>query len=120
MTLDEFFSGFKESRPIFDVLVLSVDALGPFNISVTKSQIAFKRAKAFAWAWVPGKYLHGKHAPLVLSMAFAKPDESPRWKQIVQVAPGRFIHHLELFPEPDIDDEVRGWLRRAREIADSA
>lgn len=117
MTLDEFFLGFEESRRIFDVLVSSLDAVEPIDISVTKSQIAFRRIKAFAWAWVPGKYLHGKHAPLVLSMAFTSPNGSPRWKQVVEPAPGRFMHHLELYSESDVDDEVRGWLRRAWELA---
>jgi hypothetical protein len=33
-----------------------------------------------------------------------------RWKEIVEPTPGRFMHHLELHVETDIDDEVRRWL----------
>jgi hypothetical protein len=80
---------------------------------VTKSQIAFRRRVAFAWAWVPARYLRGQVAPLVLTIALRHLDASPRWKEIVEPAPGRFTHHLELHAIADIDAEVRGWLRDA-------
>jgi hypothetical protein len=117
MTLDEFFSGREESRRVFDVLHATIDALGPAEIRVTKSQVAFRRSKAFAWAWVPGMYLHGGQAPLVLTLSFARPNASPRWKEVVNPAPGRFTHHLELHSGSEIDGEVRSWLREAWEAA---
>ena len=113
MTLDEFFAGQEDSRRIFDALRSAVDALGPALLRITKSQIAFRRRRAFAWAWMPGKYLRGKHAPLVLTLSFRHQDLSPRWKEIVEPAPGRFTHHLELRSTVDIDDEVRSWLQQA-------
>lgn len=84
---------------------------------MTKSQVAFRRRKAFAWAWIPDRYLHGDHAPLVLTLSFAERNESPRWKQIVQPTPKHFTHHLELWSETEIDAEVRSWLREAWEAA---
>jgi hypothetical protein len=66
MTLDEFFAGHEGSRPIFDALNRAIGALGPVDVRVTKSQVAFRRTKAFAWAWVTGRYLGPGHAPLVL------------------------------------------------------
>jgi hypothetical protein len=117
MTLDEFFSGCEETRWIFDVLHATIDALGSVEIRVTKSQVAFRRSKAFAWAWVPGMYLRGGQAPLVLTLSFARPNASPRWKKVVEPAPGRFTHHLELRSGSEIDDEVRSWLREAWEAA---
>jgi hypothetical protein len=113
MTLEEFFAGYEESRRIFDALYKAVELFGVVGLRVTKSQVAFRRRRAFAWAWVPGKYLHGKHAPLVLTLPFSRRDGSPRWKQIVEPAPGRFTHHLELRSVPEIDDEVRSWLSEA-------
>jgi hypothetical protein len=84
---------------------------------VTKSQVAFRRRKAFAWAWVPDRYLGSGHAPLVLTLALARRHSSPRWKQIVEPAPGRFTHHLELYAAFEIDGEVRSWLQEAWEAA---
>jgi hypothetical protein len=130
MTLDQFFSGYDESRRIFDALRAAIEALGPaeasteveasstLEVRVTKSQVAFRRRKAFAWAWVPDRYLGGGHAPLVLTLSFAERNPSPRWKQIVEPAPGRFTHHLELTSESEIDGEVRGWLQAAWEAGD--
>jgi hypothetical protein len=117
MTLDEYFTGHEDSRRLFDVLSKAIDEVAPAEVSVTKSQVAFRRRKAFAWAWIPGKYLHGKVAPLVLSIALSTHDDSPRWKEVVEPYPGRFIHHLELYFTEDLDDEVKRWLRAAWDLS---
>ena len=111
--LDEFFVGHEASRQLFEALRDAIDAIGPAELRVTKSQIAFRRRVAFAWAWLPARYLRGRVAPLVLTLSFRHRDASPRWKEIVEPAPGRFTHHLELYAVTDIDDEVRDWLRNA-------
>jgi hypothetical protein len=113
MTLDEFFDGYEPSRAIFNALRESVDAIGPAEMGVGKSQIAFRRRVAFAWAWVPDRYLRGGHAPLVLSVSLRRHDASPRWKEVVEPSPGRFMHHLELREVGEIDGEVCQWLAEA-------
>jgi hypothetical protein len=115
--LDAFFQGYDASRPIFDALHSAIQAIGPAEIRVTKSQIAFRRRRAFAWAWVPDRYLRSGHTPLVLTLSFNQRIDSPRWKEIVEPAPGRFTHHLELYAEAAIDEEVRRWLQAAWEAA---
>ncbi len=117
--IDEFFAGHESSRPLFEALRLVVGSLGDVDLRVTKSQIAFAHKRAFAWAWVPARYLGSGHAPLVLSVALPHPDPSPRWKQVVEPSPGHFMHHLELRSESDIDDEVRAWLQQARAVAEN-
>jgi hypothetical protein len=111
MTLDEFFLDQPESRRLFEAVRSAIDAVGPATLRVTKSQVAFRRRKAFAWVWMPAQYLHRATAPLVLTIVLRRRDTSPRWKQTVEPVPGRFTHHLELRSAADIDDEVRGWLR---------
>jgi hypothetical protein len=113
MTLDEFFAGYEDSRQLFEVVRGAVDACGPAELRVTKSQIAFYRRRAFAWVWVPGRYLRGEVAPLVLTLSFPQRDPSLRWKEVVEPAPGRFTHHLELYTSADVDGQVRQWLRDA-------
>ncbi len=113
MTVDEFFAGHEESRLLFEAVRQAVEAAGPAGIRVTKSQIAFRRGKAFAWVWRPGQYLRGAVAPLVLTLSFRQRDEWPRWKQITEAAPGRFTHHLELCAPDDVDSEVLCRLRKA-------
>lgn len=113
MTLDEFFAGYEASRPIFDALNDLVTSIGPSVIHVTKSQVAFRHHFPFAWAWIPGRYLRGRGAPLVLSVALGRRDNSSRWKEIVEPSPGRFTHHLELYSAAELDEEVRSRLLEA-------
>ncbi len=116
--LDDYFRDQPQSRQLFDALREQIEAIGRVEMVVTKSQVAFRRARPFAWAWRPGQYLRGRGlAPLVLTLAFPRRDPSPRWKSVVEPARGRFIHHLELFSAADLDEQVRGWLRAAWELA---
>jgi len=118
MTLEEYFAGREESWRIFAALRGAVEAQGPMHIRVTKSQVAFRRRRAFAWAWIPGLYLRGPCAPLVLTLSLRRRDNSSRWKEIVEPSPGRFTHHLELYSTAGIDSEVSAWLQEAWAAAD--
>jgi hypothetical protein len=113
MTLDDYFRGNDESRRLFEALHSMIESLGSIQVRVTKSQIAFVRRKPFAWAWIPGRYLRSRGAPLVLTLSFRQKNPSPRWKEIVEPAPGRCTHHLELFSTRDMNDQVRAWLQEA-------
>jgi hypothetical protein len=114
MTVDEFFAGQPEAMRFFKSVCRVIDTFGDIELRLTKSQIAFRRGKSFAWVWMPGKYLHGRPvAPLVLTVSLPYRDPSPRWKQVVEPYPGRTIHHLELNNLADVDEEVCGWLRAA-------
>lgn len=116
-TFDEFFSSHDDSRQIYEAVRRVIESIGAVEVRVSKSQIAFRRCKAFAWVWMPELYLHRKAAPLVLSLAFRFRDDSPRWKEIVEPYPGRFMHHLELWSVEEIDEQVRAWLNAAWEAA---
>jgi hypothetical protein len=112
-TLDEYFAGRDDSRAIFDAVRGAVNAIGATETRVTKSQVAFRREKPVAIVWVPGQYLRGNTAPLVLTLSFPTRDPSPRWKEVVKVGARRFTHHLELRSPEDVDAEVSRWLRQA-------
>lgn len=113
VTLDEFFREFPDSRPIFDAAYSVAAELGPIEVRVSKSEIAFLHKRVFARFWIPDRYLHGGHAPLVMTVGYRHKDQSTRWKEIVEPKPGRFTHHLELMAAQEVDDEVRGWLWEA-------
>lgn len=117
MKLDEFFADCPESRIIFEVLSSAMDERGSVEVRITQSQVAFRRRIGFAWAWIPAMYLAGQVPPLVLSVSLRRRDGSPRWKEVVEPHPGRFMHHLELRDPSEIDAEVRGWLAEAWESA---
>ena len=90
-----------------------VDGLGPATIRVSRSQIGFRRRRSFAAVWRPGRYLGGKRPPLVLSLFLSHRDPSPRWKEIIEPAPGRFTHHVELHSPAEVDGELAAGLAEA-------
>jgi len=118
LTLEQYFAGSDErSLPLFDVVRSAIESVGPVEMRVTKSQVAFRRRLTFAWTWMPGQYLRGKVAPLVLTIDLRRRDDSPRWKEVVEPRPRLFTHHLEIRSPEEIDDEVLSWLREAWEEA---
>lgn len=117
MTPEQYLGDDAEALQLFAAVVAAIAAIGPATIHASKSQIAFRRRRHFAWVWRPGQYLKGKTAPLVLTLIFTMRNNSPRWKEIVEPRPGSFTHHLELYTSADIDEEVRGWLHAAWDAA---
>ena len=87
---------------------------------VTRSQIAFRARRAFAWLWRPRMYLGRRGAEMVLSIALPREDASPRWKEVVNPSPRTWMHHLELSTIEELDDQVAGWLREAADAAGAA
>jgi hypothetical protein len=118
------FEGYLHDHPGSAALVeavrraLASAVAEPVAERLTRSQLAFRRRVAFAWVWAPGRYLGEGRAPLVLSVAFGHRDRSPRWKEVVEVRPGRVMHHLELRRPSDVDTEVGAWLAAAWAEAD--
>ena len=85
--------------------------IGPFEVRTSKSQIAFRRRRGFAYLWLPGQYLKNPDAEVVLSIALGRLDPSERFKEIAHPSPRHWMHHLELHGPDEIDDEVTEWLR---------
>jgi hypothetical protein len=113
-TVAAFFRGRPAARRLFVAVNEAIAGVGPSTTHVTKSQIAFRRKRAFAWAWTPDRWLRsGEVAPLVLSIALPRRAPSKRWKEVIEPQPQRFMHHLELHNTEEIDEEVRAWLRDA-------
>jgi hypothetical protein len=117
-TLQDLLARNPLSRALYEAVRAAVAEGGPYEEIVQKSQVHFRARRAFAWVWIPEQYLRRPAAPLVLTVALPTRDPSPRWKEVVEPAPGRFIHHLELRQMDDVDEEVRAWLRSARAAAE--
>ena len=111
-TPESFFEGHPDGLAVFHAVADRVAALGGSEVRVTRSQIAFRRRRGFAWVWRPGQYLTST-VPAVLSIALPRRVESARVKQVVQPTPHAWMHHLELASPDEVDDEVAGWLREA-------
>jgi hypothetical protein len=110
--------GLAVHRWMLDVLeaLAGMDAGDPpveIGIRVTGSQVSYRRRRALAWTWLPGRWLRMPTAEVVLSISLPREDPSPRWKQVAHPTPRAWMHHLEIGSESDLDDDVAGWLAEA-------
>ncbi len=88
------------------------------NVKVSKTQIAFVNRRQFAWVWLPLPW--DKRRPsnsIVLSFALSKQIKDKQIVQAVQPYPGRWMHHIIIEKENDINDKVRKWLSQAYDLA---
>jgi len=107
-----FFDGSPMGWAVYCALKEALDTLGVHEVRVGRSQIAFRRAKGFAYLWRPARYVR-TDVPAVLSLALPDRLSSSRFKEVVHPAPSVWMHHLELRSPDQLDDEVRAWLARA-------
>ena len=117
-SVEAFFAGHPHALAVFRRILAVVESLGPFDLRVTKSQVAFRRKRGFAYVWMPGQYLRHPTAEVVLSIALDRPLTSTRFKEVAHPAPAQWMHHLEIHDVTDIDAEVGTWLRDAATLAD--
>jgi hypothetical protein len=94
-----------------------LEPLGPVTVRVSKSQVAFRRRRGFAYLWMPGMYLANPGVEVVLSIALDRELASSRFKEVVHPSPRTWMHHLEVRSLDDLDAEVLGWLLAAYEAA---
>jgi Domain of unknown function (DUF5655) len=92
-------------------------AVGPAGVRVTRSQVSYRRRRAFAWTWLPGRWLQSPGAEVVLSVSLPRRDGSPRWKEVVHPTGRWWMHHLEIRTPADLDAEVAAWLAEAWDAA---
>jgi hypothetical protein len=116
-TAEDFFAGHPFALAVYERVLGIVRELGPVEVRVSKSQVAFRLQRGFAFLWLPGQYLRDPAAEVVLSLALGRHEDSARFKQVAHPAPTQWIHHLEVRALADIDDEVGAWLREATERA---
>lgn len=114
---EDFLDGQDIAKSVYEKVRACLVDLGPFEIRTSKSQIAFRRKRGFAYLWLPGQYLTSPDADVVLSIALGRHDRSSRFKEVVHPAARHWMHHLELHGPDEIDDEVIAWLREAIEHA---
>jgi hypothetical protein len=113
---EELFQDHPEGLALYRAVRDAVARIGDADVRVTKSQVAFRRRRGFAFVWRPGQYLRSE-VPAVLSIALPYEVSSDRVKSVAHPSPRVWMHHLELDDAAQVDDEVSGWLAEAYEDA---
>lgn len=114
--VERFFEANPEGLVLFRAVEDAVAEIGAVEARVTKSQIAFRRRKAFAFVWCPSQYV-SSDVPAVLSIALPRLVSSERFKEVAHPSDKVWMHHLELRDSAQVDDEVREWLAEAFQTA---
>lgn len=110
------FAGFPEGLAICEAVERVVSAFGDVTVRESRSQVALRRRRGFAYVWRPGQYVRSD-VPAVVAFALPEPIEHPRIKSVAHPSPGTFMHHVEVRTTDDLDDELVGWLRSAYDAA---
>lgn len=110
---EDFFAGHPDALAVFERVRTLLDGIDTYEVRTSKSQVAFRRRRGFAYLWMPGQYRSSPDAEVVLSIVLGRPDDSTRFKQVVHPAAAHWMHHLEVHDLSDLDDEVQAWLREA-------
>jgi len=115
ISLDQYFAGWEHMLPLYEAIGAAIqEAADGAEVEITKSQVAFKHEKPFAWVWLPVFRKPGQEIPLVLSISLDHVSASPRWKKIVEPRSGTFhMHHIEIFHAEQLDAELKGWIAEA-------
>jgi hypothetical protein len=110
---EQLFADEPDAVEAYGVVKGILESIGPVGVRTTRSQVAFRRRRGFAYLWLPVAWARGSGVLVVLSIALTRQDESRRWKQVAHPSPRIWMHHLEVRAMADLDDEVRVWLTEA-------
>jgi hypothetical protein len=113
---EEFFVPDKKAVSIYRALAQSLVGLEGVEVVASKSQVAFRARRGFAYAWSPKQYVKSD-VPVVVSIALGEELRSSRFKEVAHPSPSTWMHHLELRLVKDVDRELISWIRRAYEEA---
>jgi hypothetical protein len=120
-TPDEFFAGCPAGLAVYRRVNDFITRARPdVTVRISKSQVAFRRRRGFAYVWRPGQYLRHPGADVVLSIALRRQITSGRFKEVVRPSSTVWMHHLEIPSVDDVDHEVEAWLLEAADDAGTA
>lgn len=109
-----FFDGRPDALALYRALAEGLERIAPeASVKVQKSQISFYDGGLFAMASLPKR----KRDPgLVVSFGLGRREPSPRIAVAVEPYPGRWTHHVPVTGEEQLDGQLLGWLREARDF----
>ena len=118
MTPADFFCDHPLGLEGLDAVLAAVSEYEDVEVRVSKSQLAIRRRRGFAYLWLPDRYLGAPSAGIVvLSIALGRAVDLPRFKEVDRVSPAQWMHHLEIRDPDAIDEPVVAWLREAADRA---
>ena len=116
--IEKLFEDRSESFRLFHLVNDFVHSLGPVDVVVTKTQVAFGRKRRFAWVWLPQMWIRKQPGDsITLTFGLDHRIRDLAIKESLEPYPGRFTHHVVITKAKDFNIRIRDWLREAYEQA---
>jgi len=121
MDIARFFSQMPGIIPVYGAIEDGIlSRFENVSVEICKTQISFKSKKGFAYVWLPVRKMKNRpNCYLVLSFGLDKRIQSPRILESVETYKDRWMHHLIIENQGEIDDEVMDWINQAYTFARS-
>ena len=116
-----FFEKMPQALPIYEAFTKRLlKELGPVQVKVQKSQIAFSNRYQFAFIWHPSRRFRGrKGVYMVVTFGVSHRIEDSRIEAATEPYPNRWTHHVLISESGQIDAQLMAWLEEARTFARS-
>lgn len=111
MSQPVFSAGMPRETALYERLERIVLSFGDVSVKHDRTQTAFVRRVQFAWVSLPRR--KSDAGAVMLSVGLPGRMESPRVQYAAEVSPGRWMHHLIIREESEIDAEIKAWLEAA-------
>lgn len=118
----EFFEKMLEMLPLYEALKSKLEYFYPgTTITIQKTQIAFRmNGRPYCRIWLP-TFRRIKGLPnlyMMITLGLRHRLESTRIAQAVEPYPDRWTHHIPIFTESDLDEELFSWIEEALAMHD--
>jgi hypothetical protein len=104
--LDSLFAGKGSAHELFDAYLGRAREIGPVDVDISQTGLAFMTRVRFAGAKV-------RRNRLRVGFWLRRRVESPRIVRTEFIPPDNWIHELDVTDVAQLDDELQGWLREA-------
>lgn len=110
-----FFEKMPQALPIYEAFTKRLlKELGPVQVKVQKSQIAFSNRYQFAFIWHPSRRFRGrKGVYMVVTFGVSHRIEDSRIEAATEPYPNRWTHHVPVATPAELDGELLDWLEQA-------
>lgn len=118
-TFEDFLKKNPPAVLLCDVITERIcSELKDVKIKQGKTQISLSNKYGFAYIWFPPRKMKGRpELYIIVSFGLGQPLTNPRIVEVIETYPGRWMHHVIIQNEEEIDDQLMGWIRAAYEFA---
>ena len=115
-SIQEFFADHPVEQQLYAAALTRIGSMIPgTEVQVQKTQIAFKKQRAFCWIWLPIRPgIKGRPAHyIILTFPYKERICADRIVEAVEAHPGQWTHHVIIGRAEELDEELLSWIRRA-------